>query len=636
MRIHPALLLPLAASGLVATAFGTTYVNPDTIPVMLGIPAVYASTKPGYFAPPSQLDLSQYFKEYTTPGPLIRFYVNAPSVNDDGVSVPNSFRIQAWFVNPTPSDEVQDDQNTTEDSDDQRIPFQNLAVMAPTSVMDLIINADGGVSKATPAFNGTVFNAGYTDATNTENDPTTFVSAQFGNYVYDAANTRLRYSNVYWPSSVYHFYNMKEGVVDLLYSTTGEASLLINMRDNSYYESTSTHDPIGKLYSDDSSNDLDILKMICGSHTLYDVARSWSLSSSLLTVPLWRSYTKEMYASSAAPAKNDFITITHATVSDPSGFDRANGLGFIPDPTYDTNEDYEDTDSVNFDDDVDEDGITNENDTDYVAANWTADGAEVDYNTAFKTVFDCSLTPEGIFKFQLKSGTTMNEALYGSYTYYFRVFVKTGTNNGLTGTPYYRGYLTVSLYYPFQMYTGLSASYASSVAYPDKDGKSVTWNWFNSSTYGWFMSQDFPNYRWVYSMDHGWVYMYGDTISSPDGIYWYDAPSSYQSGGDAADYVDDEVGWLWTNYANYPFFYSFKDQGWVVYIRDVDTTSTTTTTDDDTTTTEDTYHERTMGNRLFYSYRQHAYITPNGKDTTMNGGTTTGMKIHGRKFGTGL
>jgi len=149
-------------------------------------------------------------------------------------------------------------------------------------------------------------------------------------------------------------------------------------------------------------------------------------------------------------------------------------------------------------------------------------------------------------------------------------------------------------------------------------------------------------------MEHGWIYCYGDDFTTDQGIYWYNAPSSYQGGSEG-----DEAGWLWLNYEDWPYMYSFKDTGGVAYVRDTGDTESSDNAygengendpdsndveddDDDDEITCD-YVERILGNRLFYSYRQHAYISASGGDVSTKGKPSTpNIKINNKKFGTGL
>jgi len=650
MRIHQALLLPLAATGIAASPLAA-YQNPETVPVYMGAPFVLASTVPGFHPIPTSFDLSKYFKEYTSPGPVLTFKINAPATSSTGKTLANSFRVQVWFVNPDPQDESDTDDNTTSEVGyDQRIPFQNLAVMAPNAVTSFLAASVGGPGGIKPILPGSIFWDASTDSSTSGKDRTVYSTLFMGHYKPDAVTGNLVSNDEAWPTTNGFFSNMGEGVVNVLYyDTISDYTILINMMDNSAYAPYTKADPIGKIVKDSGSDGMEVMKMISGSPD-FKAAKPWWLNSYLPRVPLWSSYTQEEHDAYAKPAVSDYVIIDSVSIADVTGTDPSHGLRFIEDQPHDTNEDYDDDDDVNFDDDVDEDGIPNADDSDYEADDWDPLGAEVDPNATIKKYCDISLSPEGLLHIALKPTEALSDFAGFTFTYYFRVYVNDGVNDGLTGTPYFRAAFFVVFRDSFTLYMGRTVSQsATSETYTDGNYVTTTWNWYNSSTTGWYLVQDnFPTNRWVYSMEHGWIYCYGDDFDSDEGIYWYNAPSSYQGGSG-----DDEVGWLWLNYENWPYMYSFKDKGWVVYIRDTgDTVSTDNAygengeNDPDSNDVEDDddddeitcdYVERILGNRLFYSYRQHAYISASGGDVSTKGKPSTpNIKINNKKFGTGL
>ncbi len=649
MRIHQALLLPLAATGIAASPLAA-YQNPETVPVFLGTPYVTTSTVAGFHPIPTSFDLSKYFKEYTSPGPVLTFKINAPATNASGKAVPDSFRIQVWFVDPDPKDESDTDDNTSIDAGyDQRIPYQNLAVLAPNTVATFLSYAVGGPNGAKPVLPGSIFWYASTDAGSTGKDPTTYSTMFWGRYKLDETTGNLVRNEEAWDDADNFFSNMDEGVVNAIYySTISDYTLLINMMDNSDYESIYKADPLGKIVKDSSSDDLDVIKMLAGSPT-YKVARAWWLNDYMPAVPLWTSYTEQEHTARTKPEASDYITIQSISISDVTGTDPSHGLRFIEDQPHDSYEDYDDDDNVNFDDDVDEDGIPNSEDSDYVAANWNPLGAEVDPNATIKKYFDITLSPEGLLHIALKPDVSLEDLGGNTFSYFFRAYVNDGVNDGFMGTPYFRATFYILVKECFPLYMGGTVSETGdSETYKDSHNVTTKWNWYDSTNTGWYLVQDnFPINRWVYSMEHGWIYCYGDDFASNEGIYWYDAPSSYQGGSG-----NDEVGWLWLNYENWPYMYSFKDKGWVVYVRDVDSDSSDNgygengeNDPDSNDTKEDAddgkitcdYVERVLGNRLFYSYRQHAYISPSGADVSTKGKPSKpNLKINNKKFGTGL
>jgi hypothetical protein len=649
MRIHNALLLSLAATGIAASPLAA-YQNPETVPVYLGAPFVSTSTVPGFHPIPTSFDLSKYFKEYTSPGPVLTFKLNAPATNAESKAVPNSFRMQVWFVNPDPKDESDTDDNTSAETGyDQRIAYQNLAVMAPDSVSSLITYAVGGPGGTKPILPGSIFWYAVTGTAAGEEYPSEFAMMLWGHYKLDPITKNLVFNGETWGATTSFASNMSEGVVNLTYySAISDYTLLINMGDNSSIAGYYTEDPVGKIVKDSTSDDLDVIKMLAGSSN-YKVANSWWLSDYFSATPLWNSYTEAEHLAYAKPEVSDYITIDSVSIADPTGTDPSHGLRFIEDQPHDTNEDYDDDDNVNFDDDVDEDGIPNSEDTDYVAENWDPLGPEIDPNASIKHYFDITLSPEGILHIAPKPDMKLSDLAGFTLPYYFRVYVNDGVNDGLTGTPYFRAPFFLVFSDCFTLYMGGSVTGPSSTAtYKDSNDVTTTWKWYNSTDTGWYLVQDnFPTNRWVYSTEHGWIYCYGDDFSTSEGIYWYNAPSSYQGGSS-----DDEVGWLWLNSEDWPYMYSFKDKSWVVYVRDVDSTSSDNAygengeNDPDSNDVEDDaddgkitcdYVERVFGNRLFYSYRQHAYISASGADVSTKGKPSKpNIKINNKTFGTGL
>jgi len=508
----------------------------------------------------------------------------------------------------------------------------------------------GGPDGAKPVLPGSIFWYAATDAGTTGEDPTTYSTMFWGRYKLDETTGNLVRNGETWSDADDFFSNMGEGVVNSLYYTSlSDYTLLINMADNASYEYNYTADPIGKVVKDSSTDDLDVIKMLSGSPE-YKVTRPWWMSDYLPEVPLWSSYTEEEHTARTKPSASDYISIKSVSIADVTGTDPSHGLRFIEDQPHDSYEDYDDDDNVNFDDDVDEDGILNADDSDFDADSWNPLAAEIDANSSIKKYFDITLSPEGLLHIALKPDVSLEDLGGNTFSYFFRAYVNDGVNDGLTGTPYFRATFFIVFSECFPLYMGDTVSETGeSAIYTDSSNVSTTWYWYDSTSTGWYLVQDdFPTHRWAYSVDHGWIYCFGDDFDSDEGIYWYNAPSSYQGGSG-----DDEVGWLWLNYENWPYMYSFKDKGWVVYIRDTgDTVSSdnaygengendpdSNDVDDDADDDEITcdYVERILGNRLFFSYRQNAYISPSGGDVSTKGKPSTpNIKIHNNKFGTGL
>jgi hypothetical protein len=221
---------------------------------------------------------------------------------------------------------------------------------------------------------------------------------------------------------------------------------------------------------------------------------------------------------------------------------------------------------------------------------------------------------------------TLNKNYSYTYYYYFNVFVDDGVNDGSEGTDYYRAAFTLALYPPFCLY--MPDAYMNSTVDYDlntEDDVHDYWYWYSSSVFGWYMISDFPDERWAYSPEHGWLYLAGETTASEEGVFWYNNPSSYPDGEDDTDYIDDSIGWLWTSYSAYPWFYSYKDESWVYYLEKYYTADS----DDDGEEDDDVVYS--MGDRLFWSQRQNAYIAPSPTPVAAQLRLTKG-----RVFGTGL
>ena len=67
--------------------------------------------------------------------------------------------------------------------------------------------------------------------------------------------------------------------------------------------------------------------------------------------------------------------------------------------------------------------------------------------------------------------------------------------------------------------------------------------WKYSTWFGCF----WPGDPWVYSTDHGWVYLTGSADSM---LIW-----------------DSKGGWWWTRGTSYPFLYSSDQQSWLWYLK---------------------------------------------------------------------
>jgi hypothetical protein len=585
MRILKTILVSLAAASLSPIAQArvidksATYTNPETIPVLLLWPYVVTTYDADYHGLPSSLDFRDSYKEYTSPGPVITYTLNTPTTLSYGANVPNTIKLQTWVIDPTPDNFVDNDNNLVEDKDDTRLLRQTLDLNEHTSISSLISNSVGYKDIITPAIPGSIF-------WNTiiyNNEP---VGVECGHFTLDGDTSHVTKAGNSWNTPRFSEPSCEEGSLGLVYNTTIRAySMIFSTKNNTEffggYVTT-----IGKV-----TEGLELLKAITSSSGTYELATDRTVSASFSHMPLWNTYTNEEYDAFKQPAQSDFIRFVSATISDPTGVDPSHGLKFVEDFPFDSNT----TDDKN--------DLT-------------------DPNAAIKKVFNVSLSEDGIFTFKLRDDVPLSSAVMNTYTFAFRVYVNDGTNNGKDGTDYYLTQAYIYVRHPFVYYAG-DATKSSSVDYsPTKDGSNV-WYWYKSNAYGWLLVKDFPDNRWVYSYEHGWIYMDGDMISSKEGVFWYNTVSSW---GTDKTPTDDEVGWVWTNAEMYPYLYSFKDGGWVYYIKDVDKDST-----DDKEAGD--YKERILDQRLFWSYRQNAYISPSGADTTYD---AKPFKINGKKFGTGF
>jgi hypothetical protein len=563
MRIRPLVPSPfIALSVLPLSAAATTYTNPATVPVMLASSTVYASSVPGFYVLPSSVDFSPYYKEYTTPGPVLTFTLNKPS-DSEYSSAPDKFRMQLWWVDPTPTDPVDDDANHTSDDDDTRIVGQNLDLTEPNDIAVFIANSVGLKDKYDATFPGTIF---WRESSSTTTDlPATIESGVFN--VATDGTSHLTANTATWATPSVMNTDYTVGTVGLYSYSSGSIStytVVYNLVDN-----TETFDGVsvatfGKVFDDD----METIKMIAGTSTSFGSLTSirW-VNSNLEAVPMWNTYTDAEFDAGGQASVSDFVTIKSITISDPTGTDPTHGLKFIEAQPY-----VGDSDS-------DSDGT---NETVYP-------------NASFGKVFDYSLSPEGMFNFKLKDNLSVSDSLIGTYYFSYRVYVDDGVNTGLAA-PYFSHSFTISILHPLRLYLS-DATLSSSISYTI-NGTAQTWNWYSSDLYGWYLEHDFPNNRWVYSYEHGWLYLYGNGIATSDGAYMYDAPSSYEGGVST-----DEIGWIWTRSDYYPYFYSYKDNGWVWYWRDLDSTSSDNSEDTD-------YVERILDKRKFWSFRQQTYITP--------------------------
>ena len=561
MRIHPAILLPLAALALCQSVSAryydkTSYTNPDTIPVMIVAPSVAGTFKTGYYDLPSTVKAAPCFAEYASPGPVLTFTMNTPSTYT-AKGYPTSLRFDLWWVNPDPKNFVDDDDNSSTETDDTRPALQNMALLEPNVDMLLIEGAVGTTLDGTDAtlpgtifwrssiFSGTavrsmecgLFNAPTSDGgVVTENTTTS-----------GTPNGALA---DYAPGTV--------GVYQATPSTSVSGySIFFNVAGNDGI--ISDVNTIGKV----EDADMETLKMLAGTSTKYPDATSVRImSNTFLAMPLWNTYTDTDYSDYNIPNMEDYVTVKGITISDSDASRTHYGLKFKEDQPY-----------------QDSTGV------------WESP------NETFADVFDYTFTEDGVLNFKLKADTTLPQNASTTYIFYYRVYVNDGTNNGLAGTDYYRTFLYISVYYPFDVYMG-GATYNSEVTYTT-DSVSTSYDWFDSTKLGWYLAPvDFPDSRWVYGYEHGWVYMEADGISFTGGGYWYNSPSAYSTSGTPTD----EVGWLWVSYYDYPYMYSFKDGGWVYFFSNTGSSAKDLNNDVD----------RTLSTRIFYSFHQKKWIYPSG------------------------
>ena len=561
MRIHPAILLPLAALAVCQSVSAryytkTSYTNPDTIPVMMSVPGVGGTFMSGYYDLPTTVDASTHFREYATPGPVLTFNINTPSVYT-AKGYPTSFKLDLWWVNPDPPDFVDDDDNSTTESDDTRPALQNLALLEPNVDMLLIQGALGEDLDGTDAkLPGTIFwRSSIFDGTAVRSMECGLFNAPTSDGGVVTANTATSGT----PNGAHD--DFAPGTVGV-YDTTPSTSV----SGYSYYFNIAGNDGIisdvytfGKVEDDD----LETLKMLADTSTKYPDATSVrTMSNTFLVMPLWNTYTDTDYSDYNAPNMEDYITIKSFALSDSDASRKHYGLKYKEDQPYQD-------------------------------SSW----AWVNPNSSFAAVFDYTFTDDGVLNFKLKSDTTLPQNASSTYVFYYRVYVNDGTNNGLAGTDYYRAYLYISVYFPFDVYMA-GATYNSEVSYTIDD-ITTSYDWFDSTKFGWYMAPiDFPTDRWVYGYEHGWVYMASDGVNVTGGAYWYNAPTTYSTSGTPTD----EVGWLWVSYDDYPYMYSFKDGDWVYFFSNTGSSAKDLNNDVD----------RTLSTRIFYSYKQKKWIYPSG------------------------
>lgn len=584
MRILKTLLGSLAAASICAPAqarvidTSATYTNPETVPVPLAAPSVVTTYDADYHGLPESMDFKGYYKEYTSPGPVVTFTLNTPTTLSSGTSVPNTIKFQTWFLDPTPENPVENDKNAKVDNDDKRIPLQTLDLCELDAIPSLMLNAVGFEDAVKPSLPGCLL------WNNMSLDGKPF-ALEGGYFTLDGDTSHLTGSSSAWSQPRFSETKAEEGTVGLIYDNSIKTYVLMfSLTDNTdiYAGYVAT---IGKM-----TEGLDLLKSVAGISD-NKLATTRTVSKNFANMPLWNTYTDDEYDAYKQPEQSDFVRIMTASVSDPAEVAPSHGLKFVEDPPYDA------------------DSTDDKNDL-------------TDPNADIKKLFNVSLSEDGLFSFKLRDDVPLSSSVLGTYIFTFRVYVNDGTNNGKAGTDYFRSQAAIYVQHPFAYYAG-GATRGASVDYsPSKDGSNV-WYWYSHSTYGWFLVKDFPDNRWVYSYEHGWIYMYGDKMNTEDGVVWYNAVSSWGTSNPA---TDDEVGYFWTNAQMFPNLYSYKDGGMVYYIKDVDSNSTDDKDDDD-------YKERILDKRLFWSYRQNAYITPSGADTTYEGKP---FKIYGKKFGTGL
>ncbi|MBN1403899.1 MAG: hypothetical protein JW942_05460 [Opitutales bacterium] len=568
MRIHPAIACTALAATIGHTA-KSAYVNPDTVPVMLNIPTTFASLYEGYFPLEGSADLSKYFKEYTSPGPYLTFTLNKPAA----YGMADSFRLQINWLDPEPEQPVESDSNWTSDTDDERFVGQMLDLTDISATTYVLLNTVGFEDSVSPSLVDTIFwrtAFGYDSEGVTDYSKPWTIEA--GNYkVSDDDAGNLVAATGVWGSPSYNDTDYTEGRVSL-YAATNDYSLVFNLTDNTDNLYAGYIATFGKVFDED----MPVVKALSGyTGSTYDVSNVWEASASLTSIPLWATYTEEDFSSSTKPTRDDYITIDSITIHDLAEVAPSHGLKFIEDlPHIEEAEDEDEEDET------------------------------VDPNATIRKYFDISITEDGLVTYAVKEGVNLSDISSGYYTFYFRVYVDDGTNNGVDGY-YYRQSFQIYLYRPFYMYLG-DAAYSSFVDYGLDDDESTEedesttdyWYWYKSSKFGWNLIHDFPTDRKVYSYEHGWIYMFGETATEAEGVNWYMYPTSYDDGDPATEYVDDTIGWVWTNYANYPFLYSYKDEGWIRYMKDFSLNK---------------YDENDDGmnllnERVFWSYRQGKYL----------------------------
>lgn len=624
MRIHPAVLCPIVATAFLPVAsqarviadIGDTYTNPETFPMELAYPGMAATVRDDYYPLPTTIDLRPYFKEVTSPGPILTFSYNLPE-NDYGDALTGKFSVQFWWLDPEPEAEADTDDDVTIDTDDERIVYQNLDLCEPSGTMYTVLNSIGFAGSNVqdpidPTLPGTIFWRAWT--ANSE-----IAAVECGVFeLADDDTSHVQYSSMIWGNPTVGSYDYTEGTVSLFY-TESTYSLFFNLTDNTNNMYAGYAYTMGKVLDDK----LDELRMIAGDTELYDMVKPRTVSNIFTAMPLWNSYTDDEYNTWQQPERDDFVKITGVTMSDPSGTFPTHGLKFLEDQTYDSTEDYDDDDDVDYDDDDEE-------------------IAETDFNADIKEYFNLSLSEDGILTISLRDDIEdLSEVEGSSFTYYFRVYVDDGTNNGYSGTEYYWTSMSIYIYSPIAYYFGGASTGTATTYEHDTDGdgetdETETWTWYDSTDFGWFMERgEFPDNRWIYSYEHGWIYLCGKSFYMQDGDYWYMQSHSYDvvTDEDGDDETTDDqtttthenpaLGWFWTSGAAYPYLYSYKDEGWVYYMKDEDDT------DDD----GNDYEENILENRLFWSYRQSAYISANGEDTKY---ANAPIKVHGKTFGTGL
>ncbi|MFA5257652.1 MAG: hypothetical protein WC360_05820 [Opitutales bacterium] len=571
MRINPAIICGLYAAFACTEAF-SVYVNPTTSPVPINRPIVGGSTSPGFYDYPGTINLNDYFKEFTSPGPVLTFHLNTPATAG---TMPDSFKVQIFWLDPEPEAPVENDSNYVVDEDDERNVFENLDLTDQSAIPMFLNNAITYDPDSEPALNGSLFwrvgmptlPSGLPDIEH----PTT-IEAGVYHLDADTSSSHLVQGNENWgtASPAYNYMDYSEGTL-CLFNTQVTYSLVFNLADNNE-EISAALATIGQVFSED----LPTVKALAGYST-YDACDVWNTGSSLSSIPLWKSYTQEDFDMAKQPEREDFVSISSITFADLADPAPTHGLKYIEDLPYS----YETTD---------EEGVTST--------------TTVDSNSAIRTVFDVSITEDGVVSLTLKADRTLNENYAGDYYFYFRTYVNDGVNDGLTGD-YYRTNCLLRLYKPLVLYlydavAEMTLNYVPAdvdTTAEDYNSYDYAWTWYKSTTFGWVLGRDFPNNRWVFSYEHGWINMEGESTVNEEGVYWYVSPSSYAGGESATE--DDELGWIWTSYSYYPFMYSYKDDGWVRYMKNYNLNKYDLDKDG----------QNILSERVFWSYRQNKYIT---------------------------